>query len=82
MIKDIRVYPSFTAIGRETVTVKVITDQGIFSASIPSGTSKGSNEAKEFTVEKVKESLSKIRSEFIRKEEKCYFNWFLLSQLS
>lgn len=71
MIRDVKVYPSFMAIGRKTVTVKVITDQGTYSASVPSGTSKGSHEAKEFTAEKVKESLSKVRHEFIRKEE----NW-------
>ena len=71
MIKDVKVYPSFMAIGRETVMVKIKTNKGIFSASVPSGTSKGAHEAKEFTTKKVRESLSKVRHEFIRKEE----NW-------
>jgi len=69
MIKDVRVYPSFMAMGKETVTVKAITDRGTYSASVPSGTSRGSHEAKEFTFAKVKSVLSEIRHEFIRKPE-------------
>ncbi len=50
--------------------VKIWTDDGSFSASIPSGTSKGKHEAKELPIDKVRKSFSRIRSRFIGKDER------------
>lgn len=69
MIRDIKVYPNFISLGRETVSVKIITDKGSYSASVPLGTSKGSYEAVEFPTKKTLEVFSQIRHEFIRRDE-------------
>ncbi|NIO19492.1 MAG: enolase, partial [Candidatus Aenigmarchaeota archaeon] len=46
------------------------TDEGFFSASIPSGTSKGKHEAKELPMGRVIKNFSKIRPRFIGKDER------------
>jgi len=50
--------------------VKIQTDKGFYSASIPSGTSKGKHEARELPVERVLKNFSKIRPRFIGKDER------------
>jgi enolase len=69
MIRNIKIYPGFMAIGRETVQVKVVTEKGEYSASVPSGTSKGVHEAKEFKTARSLEVFRGIRHHFINRDE-------------
>ncbi len=70
MIRNLKIYPIFNSKGTPTIMVKVHTDEGFFSASIPSGTSKGKHEVKELPVGRVIKNFSKIRSRFIGKDER------------
>ncbi len=70
MIKNIRVYPVFNSKGKDTLKVKLYTDSGVYSASVPSGTSKGKYEAVELPVEKILRFFSAIRPHLIKRDEK------------
>ena len=72
MIRNIKMYPVFTSKGSPTVKVKILTENGSYSASVPSGTSKGSHEAVELPVSKVLRFFSKVRPRFIGMDER---NW-------
>ena len=69
MIRNLRMYPVFTSKGTPSVKVKVFTDDGIYSASVPSGTSKGKYEAVELPVSRVLRFFSKVRPMFIGQDE-------------
>ena len=62
MIKDARLYSIFNSKGKKAVKVKIYTDKGVFSASVPSGASVGKNEAVELPVEKAIKAFSHVRS--------------------
>lgn len=62
MIRNVKIYPAFNSKGEETLKVKIRTLKHFYTASIPSGTSKGKHEAKELPFEKVFEVFPKIRS--------------------
>ena len=69
MIRNIRLYPEFNSKGEESLRVKIQTEKGVYSASVPSGTSRGSHEAVELPVEKVLRFFSKVRPHFIGRNE-------------
>lgn len=70
MIRNLRAYPTFNSKGDISVKVKVWTDEGFYSASVPSGTSTGKHEAKELSFDRVKKNFSRIRSRFIGRDER------------
>lgn len=70
MIRNLKLYPIFNSKGTPSIIVKLWTDDRVFSASIPSGTSKGEHEAMELPVDKVKMVFSEVRSHFIGKDER------------
>ncbi len=72
MIRNLRMYPVFTSKGTPSVKVKVFTDSGSYSASVPSGTSRGRHEATEFPVSRVLKFFSKVRPHFMGRDEN---NW-------
>ncbi len=69
MIRNLRMYPVFTSKGTPSVKVKVFTDSGSYSASVPSGTSRGKHEAVELPVSRVLRFFSKVRPSFIGRDE-------------
>lgn len=70
MIRNLKLYPVFTSKGTPSVRVKVFTDSGSYSASVPSGTSKGTHEAVELPVSKVLKFFTSVRPSFIGRDEK------------
>jgi enolase len=72
MIRNLKMYPVFTSKGTPSVKVKIFTDSGSYSASVPSGTSRGKHEATELPASKVLRFFSKIRPNFIGRDEE---NW-------
>jgi len=72
MLKDLRLYNSLNYNGKETITVKAVTERGEFFASIPSGASTGIHEAKELPFSKLKPHFSYIRKQLIGVNE---FEW-------
>jgi enolase len=69
MIRNIRVFPVFNSKGGESIKVKMQTEKGVFSASIPSGTSRGTHEAVDLPIHKILRFFSKVRPHFIGKDE-------------
>ncbi|MEM5812640.1 MAG: enolase, partial [Candidatus Aenigmatarchaeota archaeon] len=69
MITDIRIYPSINSKGEISVKVGVKTESGLYYASVPSGTSKGSSEAKEISFEKARKIFPKLRHRIIGTQE-------------
>jgi len=72
MIRNLKIYPLFNTWGELTVKVKVSTDRGSYYASIPSGASRGDNEAVELPMERVMKFFTKVRPRFINLDEN---NW-------
>lgn len=72
MIRNLRMYPTFTSKGTPSVMVKLFTDSGSYSASVPSGTSKGKHEAVELPVSRVLKFFSGVRPHFMGRDER---NW-------
>jgi enolase len=70
MIRNLKVYPIFNSKGTPAIMVKIRTDDGFFSASVPSGTSKGRHEASELPVKRVLKSFSGIRPRLIGRDER------------
>lgn len=69
MIKNVALYPHFDASGELTLKVKVWTHKGFFTASVPTGTSKGSNEAKNVPVGKATKVFPHLRKNLIGLDE-------------
>ncbi len=69
MIRNLKIYPLFNTRGELTVKVKVSTERGSYYASIPSGASRGENEAVELPVEKVMRFFTRIRPRFMNLDE-------------
>ncbi len=69
MIKNIRIYPEFNSKGKESIKAKVYTERGVYSASVPSGTSKGIHEAVEVPVERAFRFFSEIRPHIVGRDE-------------
>ncbi len=69
MITDLRLFRIMNSKGEGSVKILLKTDSGSFSASVPSGTSKGSNEAKELDFEKVRKAFPKLRQKMIGMQE-------------
>lgn len=69
MIRDLRVYSVYNSKGKHSLKVKIKTSNGFYSASVPSGTSKGKNEAKDVPIEKVMEVLPHIKKNVIGLDE-------------
>jgi enolase len=69
MIKDVRVYSVYNSKGRQALKVKIQTSSGFFTASIPSGTSKGKNEAKDIPMKRVLEVFPNVRKNIIGLDE-------------
>ncbi|NIO20172.1 MAG: enolase [Candidatus Aenigmarchaeota archaeon] len=69
MIRNVKIYPVFNSKGEETIKVKVRTIKHFYTASIPSGTSKGRHEAKELPFKKIFELFPKIRSDIVGLDE-------------
>lgn len=70
MIENAKIYPVFNLWGKRTLEVKVFTENGIYSASVPAGTSKGENEAKEISVPRALKIFPEIRKNLIGLDEK------------
>ncbi len=68
-IKNIKARKILNSKGDWTVEVEVETDQGIFFASVPSGTSRGKYEAVEVEPEKAIENIEKVIAPKLRGEE-------------
>lgn len=69
MIKDLRIYSVYNSKGKHALKVKIQTSSGFYTASIPSGTSKGKNEAKDIPMKKVIEVFPKVRGNIIGLDE-------------
>jgi len=69
MIKDVRVYSVYNAKGDHALKVKVQTTNSFYWATVPSGTSKGKNEAKDLPMAKITEIFPKVRKNFIGLDE-------------
>ena len=69
MITDLRLFPVLNSKGEGSVKVILTCDSGSYSASVPSGTSKGSNEAKELPFGKAKSVFPKLRQKLIGMQE-------------
>jgi enolase len=69
MIKDVRIYNVFNSKGENALRVKIKTENGFFTATIPSGTSKGKNEAKDLEINKIFEIFPKVRKNIIGLDE-------------
>jgi len=69
MIRNVKIYPVFNSKGEEGLKVKVLTNKHFFTASVPSGTSKGKHEAKELAFEKIFEIFPDIRNDIIGLDE-------------
>ena len=70
MIKDARIYSVYNSKGDHALRVKIQTgSNSFFSATIPSGTSKGKNEAKDFAMKKITEVFPKVRQNIIGLDE-------------
>ncbi len=69
MIKNVAVYPHFDASGGLTLKVKIWTHRDFFTASVPTGTSTGSNEAKNVPVKKAVGVFPHLRKNLIGLDE-------------
>lgn len=78
MIENVKIYPVFNLWGKRTLEVKVFTENGIYSASVPAGTSRGENEAKEVSVTRALNIFPEIRKNLIGLDEK---EWEKLDRL-
>jgi len=70
MIKNILIKQIYNSFKEKTIKVFLKTEKGIFSASSPSGTSRGKYEARTLDLKKIFKNFSKIKKEFINKNEK------------
>lgn len=78
MIKDVRVYSVYNSKGKHALKVKIQTNEGFYSASIPSGTSKGKNEAKDLPMKKIMEVFPRVRKNIIGLDE---MDWLTADQI-
>jgi enolase len=70
MIKDVRMYSVYNSKGEHALRVKIQTGTGnFFSATIPAGTSKGKNEAKDIDMKRALEVFPKVRQNVIGLDE-------------
>ncbi len=70
MIKDARIYSVYNSKGDHALRVKIQTgNSSFFSATIPSGTSKGKNEARDFGMRQITEVFPKVRKNIIGLDE-------------
>lgn len=69
MIKDITLSEIYNSCKEKTIKVSIKTENGIFSASSPSGTSKGKYEAKTLDFKTIKKNFPKIKKKLIGKRE-------------
>ncbi|MBU0899155.1 MAG: hypothetical protein KKB03_01975 [Nanoarchaeota archaeon] len=72
MLKDLRLYPSINYNGKETISIKAITEKGEFISFVPSGASRGVHEVKELSFSEIKKNFSSIRQQLIGINE---FEW-------
>jgi enolase len=70
MIQDLRLLTVFNLLGKPTLKAKVFTECGCFSASVPSGTSKGACEAVDLPPHKARKAFPQIRKGLIGRDEK------------
>lgn len=70
MIKDIILSEIYNSCKEKTIKVSMKTEKGVFSSAPPSGTSKGSYEAKTLDIERIKKDFPKVKKKFIGREEK------------
>lgn len=69
MIKGLNLSEIYNSCKEKTIKVSIKTENGTFSASSPSGTSKGRHEAKTLDTDTIKKIFPKIKREFIGEEE-------------
>lgn len=69
MIESLSLTEVYNSCEEKTIRVFIKNKNGIFSADSPSGTSKGSYEAKTLDIGVIKKNFSKIKKNFIGKEE-------------
>jgi enolase len=70
MIKDVKIYAVYNSKGEHALRVKIQTSSNnFFSATIPSGTSKGRNEANDIGMKKLLDVFPKVRQNIIGLDE-------------
>jgi enolase len=69
MIEDITLSEIYNSCKEKTIKVSIKNENGTFSASPPSGTSKGKYEAKTLDIKTIKKSFPKIKKRLIGKRE-------------
>ncbi len=69
MIRDLKLLRVVNSKGKDSVMVKLFTDKGVFSASVPSGTSTGRNEARNLPFPKLKQAFAEIRKHLVGRKE-------------
>jgi len=72
MIRNVKVYPWFNSNGLLTVMAKIWTNSGFYTASVPSGTSKGEKEVANLPIEKLNDVMPSIKKALIGLDER---NW-------
>jgi enolase len=65
MIENIILSEIYNSCKEKAIKVSMKTGKGVFSSTPPSGTSKGSYEAKTLDIEKIKKHFPKIKKKFI-----------------
>lgn len=70
MIKNLSISKISTVCNSKTIKISIKTEKGIFSASSPTGTSKGKYEAKILDVNTIIKNFPKIKKKFIGKNER------------
>ena len=69
MIEGLSFKEIYNSCEEKTIRVSIKNKNGVFSADCPSGTSKGSYEAKTLDINEIKKNFSKTKKNFIKKEE-------------
>ncbi|MEM7824030.1 MAG: enolase [Candidatus Aenigmatarchaeota archaeon] len=69
MIKNVRIEPVLNSRGETTIFAEIITNRGTYSASAPSGKSKGAYEAKAQPFEKIKKLFPAVRKKLVGLDE-------------
>jgi len=69
MIKNIALSEIYNSCKEKTIQISIKTEKGTFSASAPSGTSKGKYEARTINIKTIKKIFPKIKKRLLGKEE-------------
>ncbi len=68
IIKDLSIWKIFDSRGEETVECEILTEKGVFRASVPSGKSKGKREAVSVDFARAKKSAAELKKLLVGRE--------------